>query len=302
MFSVGASPYNGEIEQLMGGRIGRRRRRTTSWASAVKRGRVRRDAKGRFLPRGAGIIGGRARGSRGGKKRRYKAPTISYNVPSTKSIFAPPLSSLGSMDSLDLSGLDDPLRLVRPSSAGYGGMSQSLVDSTAMKLGALKRKWNYLKDYTDSDDDVLPQMYPIARDIVRSLNFLKRASSKLDYIPTVPIPRFSAADKKMINKLMKVNRTMKHAGGPEFDRLVARELAKGGNPAASRYDIRQNLRSAMSKARGRLAEIDDPYSYDADVNWDGPWDPDLEWYGAGEDEVPPPPPYPAPEAPPVGEA
>lgn len=282
MFSVGASPYNGEIEQLMGGRARRRRRRSTSWTAAVRRGSVRRDAKGRFLPRGAGLIGGSSKR----RKRRY-TPSISSPFTTTPSF---------AMGPIDMGGMDDPLRLIRPSSSGYAGMSQGQVDAVASRLNSLKRAWNYWKDFTDSDDDVLPQMYPIAKAIVQSFNYLKRASKYLDYIPTMGLPRFSRKDQEKINRLMGVNRVMKHAGGPEFDRLVARELAKGNNPAATRPEIRRNLRAAMKAARGKLAGLDDPLSYEQDLDPDYKWDDEIDFYGKDED-APPLPDQPAPQVP-----
>lgn len=59
MFSVGASPFNGLTESLYGGAAKRR-----AWMSAVKSGKVKRDSKGRFLPRS-----GKKRSSR----RRYRS-------------------------------------------------------------------------------------------------------------------------------------------------------------------------------------------------------------------------------------
>lgn len=252
MFSVGSSPYNGLLSSLYGGSAKRR-----AWLNSVKSGRVKRDSKGRFLPRGSG--GGKSRKK---SSRRYKASSY-----------------------FDVVDPDVSITAVRS-----GGISQAGVDRAAMNLTQLKRKWDYYKDFMDADDQPAPEMYPLAGKILRNLKYLQRAQ-KLDYYPTYPVPQFQPWDQHVISGMADIGFATKRMGGREYDRQVALELASAGQPNVPRSLKRQRVRWAMKNAKKRMG-ADDMEQY-ADV-WNYNYnDPDTGYSGGdpwGTASAPPPPP------------
>lgn len=213
MFSVGASPYNSLLSSLYGGSAKRR-----AWLNSVKSGKVKRDSKGRFLPRG-------------GKKssRRYKSSAY-YDLVEPDTSF----TSVGS---------------------SLRGISQSGVDQTAMNLTKLKRKWDYYKDFMDDGNDNAPppEMYPLAGKILRNLRYLERAQ-KLDYYPTYPVPYFGGDDQELINHMFEIGLATRRMGGREYDRQVALELAGNGSRREKRRRIRQAMKLAKKKLGGEDLE------------------------------------------------
>lgn len=212
MFSVGSAPYNGLLQSLYGGRAARK-----AWLNAVKSGRVKRDAKGRFLPRGSKRRGG---GGKKRKNRRYKS---------------------SSYDDFGISF----------SRGSTGSASQAGVDRAAMNLTELKNKWQYYKEFMDEGDAPPPEMYSLAGKIARNLKYLQNAQ-KYDYFPAVPVPMFDDEDKRMIMGMLNIGFATKRMGGREYDRQVALELASGGDPNMPRKMKRARVRQAMKSAKRKL--------------------------------------------------
>lgn len=202
MFSIGASPFNGLTESLYGGAAKRR-----AWLNAVKSGKVKRDSKGRFLPRGS---------SKG--TRRYRS---------------------SSDDDVVITGV-------------RRGFQQSSVDQAAMNLSKLKRKWDYYKDFMAGPDDAPPtEMYPIAKRILRNLDYLKRAQ-RMEYYPAYEVPVFPKWDQMKILNMASMNWATQRMGGREYDRQVALALADGGQNIP--YDLkRKRVRWAQQYARSKMS-------------------------------------------------
>ena len=225
---------------LSGGRV----RRLTPWARAVKMGAVKRDSKGRILPRS---------GKRK-KTRRYRGGDIFGG-----SYFDKFMSK--DLDEYEPSDLKSE---IIPASS----ISQGKVDEAALQLGLLKRKWDDQKAWMDDDtDSPPPAMYTIAGKIAKLLAFLNRAE-KLDYIPSYPLPKWSTKDKSLVQKMVNIERATKKYGGDEFERLIARSLAKRGEKEVSRKEIRKRIMDAIRDAKRKLSELDDPYDSYSKLKFD----------------------------------